>query len=86
VGQADRRGYRRRLVPFCGSNPTLARKDRRAARENKIQREVGTNVRGVMITATWTWTDIRNFEEDPSGCQRAQLAWTLVLAAALEFS
>jgi hypothetical protein len=28
-----------------------------------------------MITATWTWTDIRNFEENPSGCQRAQLAW-----------
>ena len=36
-----------------------------------------------MITATWTRTDIRNFEEDPSGCQRAQLAWALVLAAAL---
>ena len=36
-----------------------------------------------MITATWTWTDIRNFEEDPSGYQRAQLAWALVLAAAL---
>jgi hypothetical protein len=36
-----------------------------------------------MITATWTWTDIRNFEENPSGYQRAQLAWTLVLAAAL---
>jgi hypothetical protein len=36
-----------------------------------------------MITATWTWTDIRNFEEDPSGYQRAQLAWGLVLAAAL---
>ena len=36
-----------------------------------------------MITATWTRTDIRNFEEDPSGYQRAQLAWTLVLAAAL---
>ena len=38
-----------------------------------------------MITATWTWTDIRNFEENPSGCQRAQLAWMLVLAAALVF-
>ena len=36
-----------------------------------------------MITATWTWTDIRNFEENPSGYQRAQLAWTLVLATAL---
>jgi hypothetical protein len=36
-----------------------------------------------MIIATWTWTDIRNFEEDASGCQRAQLAWALVLAAAL---
>jgi hypothetical protein len=36
-----------------------------------------------MITATWTWTDIRNFEEDASGYQRAQLAWALVLAAAL---
>jgi hypothetical protein len=36
-----------------------------------------------MITATWTWTDIRNFEEDPSGYQRSQLAWALVLAAAL---
>ena len=36
-----------------------------------------------MTTATWTWIDIRNFEEDPSGYQRAQLAWALVLAAAL---
>jgi hypothetical protein len=36
-----------------------------------------------MITATWTWTDIRNFEEGPSGYQRAQLAWALGLAAAL---
>jgi hypothetical protein len=36
-----------------------------------------------MMTATWSWADIRNFEENPSGCQRAQLAWTLVLAAAL---
>jgi hypothetical protein len=36
-----------------------------------------------MITATWTWTDIRNFEESPSGYQRAQLTWALVLAAAL---
>jgi hypothetical protein len=35
-----------------------------------------------MITATWTWTDIRNFEENPSGYQRAQLAWALLLAAA----
>jgi hypothetical protein len=36
-----------------------------------------------MITATWTWTDIRNFEADPSRYQRSQLAWALVLAAAL---
>jgi hypothetical protein len=36
-----------------------------------------------MITATWTWTDIRNFEEDASRYQRCQLAWALVLAAAL---
>jgi hypothetical protein len=36
-----------------------------------------------MITATWTWADIRNFEENPSGYQRTQLAWALVLAAAL---
>ena len=36
-----------------------------------------------MITATWTWTDIRNFEEDASRCQRSQLAWALGLAAAL---
>ena len=36
-----------------------------------------------MITATWTWTDIRNFEENASGYQRAQLAWMLVLAAVL---
>jgi hypothetical protein len=36
-----------------------------------------------MITATWTWTDIRNFEEDAFGYQRAQLAWALVFAAAL---
>ena len=37
----------------------------------------------MMITATWTWTDIRNFEENPSGYQCRQLAWMLVLAAAL---
>ena len=36
-----------------------------------------------MITATWTWTDIHNFEADPSRYQRCQLAWALVLAAAL---
>jgi hypothetical protein len=36
-----------------------------------------------MMTATWTWKDVRNFEEDPSGHQRAQLAWMLVIAAAL---
>ena len=36
-----------------------------------------------MITATWTWTDIRNFEEDACGYQRAQWAWALVVAAAL---
>jgi hypothetical protein len=36
-----------------------------------------------MMTATWAWADIRNFEVDASGCQRAQLAWALVLAAAL---
>ena len=37
----------------------------------------------MMITAVWTWTDIRDFEENLSGYQRAQLAWMLVLAAAL---
>jgi hypothetical protein len=36
-----------------------------------------------MITATWTWADIRNFEENPSGYQRTQLIWALALAAAL---
>jgi hypothetical protein len=36
-----------------------------------------------MITATCTWTDSRNFEEDASGYQRAQLAWSLVLAVTL---
>jgi hypothetical protein len=36
-----------------------------------------------MITATWTWADIRNFEEDASGYQLAQLTRALVLAAAL---
>ena len=36
-----------------------------------------------MITAAWTWTDIRNFEENPSSYQRAQLAWMLALAVAL---
>jgi hypothetical protein len=34
-----------------------------------------------MIAATWT--DIRNFEENPSRYQRAQLAWMLVTVAAL---
>jgi hypothetical protein len=36
-----------------------------------------------MTAAVWTWADIRNFEENPSGYQRTQLAWTLALAAAL---
>ena len=36
-----------------------------------------------MITATWTWKDIRDLEEDPSRYQRSQMAWALVLAAAL---
>jgi hypothetical protein len=36
-----------------------------------------------MITATWTWTDIRNFEDDASRYQRSQLAWGLGLAVAL---
>jgi hypothetical protein len=36
-----------------------------------------------MITATWTWKDIRNFEEVPLGYQRVQLAGMLVIAAAL---
>ena len=36
-----------------------------------------------MTTAVWTWADIRNFEENPSGYQRRQLAWALALAAAL---
>ena len=39
-----------------------------------------------MITATWTWTDIRNFEEDALEYQRAQLAWTLILTAALSLA
>jgi hypothetical protein len=36
-----------------------------------------------MITATWTWKDICNFEADPSSYQRAQLASMLAIAAAL---
>jgi hypothetical protein len=36
-----------------------------------------------MITAAWTWTDIRSFEENALGYQRAQLAGTLVITAAL---
>ena len=36
-----------------------------------------------MITATWTLKDIRDFEEDPSRYQRSQMAWALVLVAAL---
>ena len=36
-----------------------------------------------MTTAVWTWADIRNFEENPSGSQCTQLIWALVLAAAL---
>jgi hypothetical protein len=36
-----------------------------------------------MTTAVWTCADIRNFEENPSGYQRTQLAWALALAAAL---
>jgi hypothetical protein len=32
---------------------------------------IWTHVRSVMITATWTWTDIRSFEEDAFGYQRA---------------
>jgi hypothetical protein len=36
-----------------------------------------------MITVTWTWTDIRNFEENAPRYQRTQLAWSLALTAAL---
>ena len=36
-----------------------------------------------MITATWTLKDIRDFEEDPTRYQRSQMAWALVLVAAL---
>jgi hypothetical protein len=36
-----------------------------------------------MITAVWTWADIRNFVENTSGYQRTELAWALALAAAL---
>jgi hypothetical protein len=36
-----------------------------------------------MMTATWTWKDIRNFEEDASYYQRSQLTWAFVLAGAL---
>jgi hypothetical protein len=36
-----------------------------------------------MTTAVWTWADIRNFEENPSGYLRTQLTWSLALAAAL---
>jgi hypothetical protein len=53
------------------------------AHGSKLRRAIWANVRGIMITATWTWTDIRNFEENASGYQRAQLAWALVLAGAL---
>jgi hypothetical protein len=58
-------------------------------RNGKGKQEVGASLRylasGVeaMITATWTWKDIRDFEEDPSRYRRSQMAWTLVLAAAL---
>ena len=36
-----------------------------------------------MITATWAWIDLRNFEENAPGYQRVQLAWAATLAAAL---
>jgi hypothetical protein len=36
-----------------------------------------------MTTAVWSWADIRNFEENPSGYQHTQLAWAFALAAAL---
>jgi hypothetical protein len=62
----------------------FARKSRRRLVVlSKAQRGVWTNLLGVMITATWTWTDIRKFEEDAPGYQRAQLTWALVFAAAL---
>ena len=44
---------------------------------------IGINQELNMTTAVWTWADIRNFEENPSGYQRTQLAWAFVLAAAL---
>jgi hypothetical protein len=56
------------------------------------EQEVGASLRyrasgdEAMITATWTWTDIRNFEADPSRYQRSQMAWALVLAAALNLA
>jgi hypothetical protein len=41
---------------------------------SRLRRAVWANARVVMITATFTRTDTRNFEENATGYQRAQLA------------
>jgi hypothetical protein len=64
----------------------LAGKNERLAVVSNTGRAFWANERPELrnvITATRTWTDIRNFEENASGCQRAQLAWALVLAVSL---
>jgi hypothetical protein len=67
--------------------PLGAQKQQNGQQEQELGASLRYRAPGVeaMITATWTWTDIRNFEADPSRYQRCQLAWTLVLAAALMF-
>jgi hypothetical protein len=68
---------------FCKATAFARKSRRRIVVLSKAQRGVWTKLLGVMITATSTWTDIHNFEEDASGYQRTQLGWALVLAAAL---
>jgi heme A synthase len=67
-------------VPFRGTQ-----RQKNGLREQELGGRLRYGALGAeaMITATWTWTDIRNFEEDPSRYQRSQLAWALVLVAAL---
>jgi hypothetical protein len=74
-----------RRASIFGLEPLGAQKQRNGKGKQEEGASLGYLASGVeaMITATWTWKDIRDFEEDPSRYQRSQMAWALVLAVPL---
>jgi hypothetical protein len=75
-----------RAFEGCGAIPPAglgAQKQQNGQQEQELGASLRYQALGAetMMTATWTWTDIRNFEDDASRYQRSQLAWALGLAA-----